>query len=65
MRLVLVHGWSVSNTNTYGELPQALADASGAYNLSLDIQHVHLGRYISFHDEVTLDDISRAMDRAL
>ncbi len=53
------------NTNTYGELPQAMSSASGAFNLDLDIQHLYLGRYISFHDEVTVDDISRAMDRAL
>ncbi len=35
------------------------------FDLELDIQHIHLGRYISFHDEVTMDDIARAMDRAL
>jgi len=64
MRLIFVHGWSVTNTNTYGELPEALAAAGGA-EFSLDIQHIYLGRYISFHDEVTMDDIARAMDRAL
>jgi len=65
MRIIFVHGWSVVNTNTYGELPTVLSNAAGAYNLELDIQHLYLGRYISFHDEVTVDDISRAMDRAL
>ena len=65
MRLIFVHGWSVTNTNTYGELPQALSKAAGTYGLDLDIQHVYLGRYISFHDEVTMDDICRAMDKAL
>jgi len=64
MRLIFVHGWSVTNTNTYGELPEALATAGGT-EFDLDIQHTYLGRYISFHDEVTMDDIARAMDRAL
>lgn len=65
MRLIFVHGWSVTNTNTYGELPQALSKAVKGSDLDLDIQHLYLGRYISFHDEVTVDDISRALDRAL
>ncbi|MFH2057689.1 MAG: phospholipase [Pseudomonadota bacterium] len=65
MRLIFVHGWSVTNTDTYGGMPEALSNASGLYGLNLDIQHIHLGKYISFHDEVTMDDIARAMDRAL
>ena len=65
MRLIFVHGWSVTNTNTYAEMPQALSAAAAAHKFEIDIQHVYLGRYISFHDEVTVDDISRAMDRAL
>jgi len=65
MQLIFVHGWSVTNTNTYGEMPQALSKAAGAHGLDLDVQHIFLGRYISFHDEVTVDDISRAMDNAL
>lgn len=65
MLVIFVHGWSVTHTDTYGGLPQALANAAANYNILLDIQHIYLGRYISFHDEVSLDDISRAMDRAL
>lgn len=65
MQLIFVHGWSVTSTNTYGEMPRALSNAAGVYNLDLDIQHIFLGKYISFHDEVTVDDISRAMDHAL
>lgn len=65
MQLIFVHGWSVTNTNTYAELPLALSAAAGAYGLDLDIQHIFLGKYISFHDEVTVDDISRAMNSAL
>lgn len=65
MNLIFVHGWSVTHTDTYGRLPEALVAAAGAYNLDLSIQHINLGRYISFHDEVTLDDIARALDQAL
>lgn len=65
MQLVFVHGWSVTNTNTYGGLPAAISSAANEYNLDIDIQHLYLGRYISFHDQVTMDDISRAMDTAL
>ena len=65
MRVVFVHGWSVTNTNTYGEMPNTLSNAASKYDLDLDIQHVYLGRYVSFHDEVTVDDIARAMDHAL
>lgn len=65
MRLIFVHGWSVTNTGTYGGLPSALSTAARQNNLELDVHHIYLGRYISFHDEVTVDDISKAMDQAL
>jgi len=65
MRLIFVHGWSVTNTDTYGELPQALASKASKFGLTINIQHIYLGRYISFHDEVTVDDIARAMNKAL
>jgi hypothetical protein len=65
MNLIFVHGWSVTHTNTYGALPESIAARAAEYNLQLDITHIHLGKYISFHDEVTLDDIARALDCAL
>ncbi len=65
MKLIFVHGWSVTHTDTYGELPEALAAGAGACGLDLDVEHIRLGRYVSFHDEVTLDDIASALDRAL
>ena len=37
MRLIFVHGWSVTHTNTYGGLPEALVKASGSFGISLDI----------------------------
>ncbi|WP_024953494.1 esterase/lipase family protein [Sulfurospirillum arcachonense] len=63
MKLVFVHGWSVTSTETYGELPQVLereADAS----LHVEIENIYLGEYISFHDEVNLEDIARAFEKA-
>ncbi len=65
MRLTFVHGWSVTNTDTYGELPAALSAVASRYGLELRIEHLYLGKYVSFHDAVTLDDIARALNRAL
>ena len=64
--VVFVHGWSVTNTDTYGGLPARLsAEAAKAGGPKLDIQHIHLGKYISFRDEVRLADLSRAFEAAL
>ena len=63
MKLVFVHGWSVTSTDTYGELPQALIKLADT-KLELDIKHIHLGRYISFDDGVTLEDIAIAFEAA-
>ncbi|BEU03666.1 phospholipase [Agarivorans sp. OAG1] len=65
MKLIFVHGWSVTNTSTYGELPQSLVAKASAAGLQLDLEHIYLGKYISFHDEVSMDDIARAMQQAL
>jgi hypothetical protein len=58
--VVFVHGWSVQHTNSYGELPRRLEA-----ELQLRVRHVLLGRYISFRDEVRLQDVSRAFRNAL
>lgn len=63
MKLIFVHGWSVANTDTYGRLPEAIETYAPA-DLNIDVQHIYLGRYISFHDEVTVDDIARAFEHA-
>jgi hypothetical protein len=64
MRVVFVHGWSVTNTDTYGGLPAALArNAPTAMDVS--IQHLYLAKYISFSDEVSVDDIARGMQNAV
>jgi hypothetical protein len=65
MQLLFVHGWSVTGTDTYGKMPEVLSEAAVNYDLDLEIKHIYLGKYISFHDGVTMDDIARAMDQAL
>lgn len=61
MKLLFIHGYSVNNTDNYGELPAAIEAA----NPSIEADHLNLAKYISFRDEVTLDDISKAMHQAL
>ena len=65
MILAFVHGWSVTDTSTYGRLPEAMAAQASDYNLQIDIRHIWLGRYVSFHDDVSMADVARAFDRAL
>lgn len=63
--LAFVHGYSVTNLDTYGEMPLRLMQEAPAYGFQLQIEHVFLGRYISFNDEVRLGDISRALEQAV
>ena len=44
LQLVFVHGWNVTNTETYGELPEVLAASAAKYDLDLQIQHVWLDK---------------------
>jgi hypothetical protein len=64
MRLVFVHGWSVTNTDTYGGLPEALV-RNAPTALKLKVEHLYLGKYVSFSDEVMVDDIARGMQAAV
>ena len=59
-QLLFIHGWSVTNTDTYGALPARLAAETG-----VTVQHLHLGKYISFHDEVRVQDIACALEAAI
>ncbi|GIU20048.1 MULTISPECIES: triacylglycerol lipase [unclassified Shewanella] len=63
MELVFIHGWSVTHTDTYAQLPQALVKLLGD-EINLTIRHIHLGRYISFDDAVRLTDIAKAFNDA-
>lgn len=57
--VLLVHGWSVTDTSTYQALHLQLAGHG------FDLKHVFLGRYVSLDDAVTIRDIAHAMDCAL
>ena len=66
MIVVLVHGWGVTNTESYGGLAARLqADAAAGRLPSSSVQHIHLGKYVSFSDEVRVPDISRAFEAAV
>lgn len=60
--LVFVHGWSVTDTGTYGQLPACLKSVARG---DVDVKHIWLGKYISFHDEVRFPDISKAFESAV
>jgi hypothetical protein len=64
MRVIFVHGWSVTHTNTYGGLPEALLKNAPAA-LRLKVGHLHLAKYVSFADEVKMDDLARGMQHAV
>ena len=63
--VVFVHGWSVTHTDTYGQLPTRLINEAGGHNLRIRTKEIHLGRYISFHDEVRVKDVARAFEAAV
>ncbi|WP_114241492.1 phospholipase [Dyella sp. C9] len=63
--LVFVHGWSVTNTSTYGRLPLRLQQEAAASGMALRIADIWLSEYVSFDDDVTMVDIVRAFDHAL
>jgi hypothetical protein len=63
--LVFVHGWSVTNTSTYGQLPQQLQQQASAAGLTLTLADIWLSEYVSFDDRVTMPDLVRAFDHAL
>lgn len=64
MKLVFVHGWSVTDTDTYAKLPEALV-YQAPDELGLEIAHVWLGKYISFNDAVQMTDIVVGLNQAL
>ncbi len=65
LTIAFVHGYSVTNIDTYGEMPNRLMREASTYGYQVNIQHLFLGRYISFNDEVRLEDIARAMEQAV
>lgn len=65
MVVALLHGWSVTHTDTYGQLPEQLVARAAAAGVTLERRDVLLGRYVSFDDAVTMTDLSRALEAAV
>ena len=65
MVVIFVHGWSVRNLNTYGQLPTRLREGAARLGVQLKIRNLLLSQYISFDDAVTLDDIARTFQQAV
>lgn len=63
--VVFVHGWGSTNTKSYGGLPERLRREARAAGLTLRTQHILLGRYVSFRNEVRIADVSRAFEAAV
>lgn len=65
MIVILVHGWSVTHTNTYGELAARLKTEARTQGLAVDIKNIWLSKYVSFADEVRLEDLARGFEAAI
>lgn len=65
MKIVFVHGWGVRHTATYGELPARLEEEMARRGQPASLDHIYLGKYISYSDAVSLDDLSIAFDAAV
>jgi hypothetical protein len=65
MKVLFIHGWSVRDTATYGELPGWLGDQAGPDGKPIEVSNIFLGKYVSFDDSVMVDDIARAFQQAL
>lgn len=63
--LVFIHGYSVTSLDTYGELPLRIKAEAVARDINLQTADIYLARYISFHDEVVLEDVARALEHAV
>ena len=63
--LVFVHGWSVTDTSTYGRMPERLQQAAMAAGTPLTLADIWLSEYVSFDDSVTMNDLVRGFDHAL
>ena len=65
MVVIFVHGWSVTSTDTYGQLPKCLEREAAQRGIELTTGNLFLSEYVSFEDDVTLDDIARGFEAAL
>ncbi len=47
LTLIFVHGYSVTNLDSYGELPLRLREEGKNNGLDINVEEIFLGRYIS------------------
>ncbi|OVE77678.1 hypothetical protein BVX98_02130 [bacterium F11] len=59
MDILLVHGYNVTSTRTYGVLPKRLK------SLGHTVKDVYLSKYVTLDDDLTLPDIVHAFQAAL
>lgn len=59
MDVVLVHGYNVTSTKTYGVLPHRLK------SMGHTVKDVYLSKYVTLDDDLTLADIVKAFNAAL
>lgn len=57
--LIIIHGWSDTH-HSFTRLGKRLV----AEGVVPDVKHVHLGDYVSLDDDVTFDDLVRALQVA-
>jgi len=59
MDIILVHGYNVTSTRTYGVLPHRLK------SLGYSVKNVYLSKYVTLDNDVRLPDIIKAFHAAL
>ncbi len=59
MDVLLLHGYNVTSTKTYGVLPRRLK------GLGYNVRNIYLSKYVTLDDDLTLNDIVRAFQAAL
>jgi hypothetical protein len=65
LTIVFIHGYSVGNLDTFGELPVRIRAEAKQRRVSITTDEIYLSRYISFNDAVLLDDVSVAFENAI
>jgi hypothetical protein len=63
--VVFVHGWSTTHTSTYGGLPKRLIAEAAAAGIDITEHQIFLSKYVSFRDEVRVEDVAKALEAAV
>ena len=63
--MIFIHGYSVSSIETYGELAPRLQQEAELRGVPVQAEDIYLARYISFNDQVRLEDLASALEAAL